>query len=122
MPVNVTITTDQRVQVTLNPVTASGAPATLDGQPDWTVESGDCVVDPLPGGLSAWIISGASIGPSVIKVSADADLGAGVRTIEDLVNVEVTNAEAAALGITVGTPETKPVVNPLSAKGKSTKK
>ena len=111
MPAQVNLSTDQKVKVTLAPVTATGGPATLDGEPEWTVESGDCTVVPEPGGLSAYIHCGPTIGASVIKVAADADLGAGVRTIEDLVNVEVTNAEAAALGLTVGAPEPADVVD-----------
>ena len=111
MPAEVNLTQEQKVKVTLSPVTATGGPATLDGEPEWTVESGDCTVKPEPGGLSAYIHCGETIGLSVIKVAADADLGAGVRTIEDLVNVNVTNAEAAALGITVGAPEPADVID-----------
>jgi hypothetical protein len=107
MPANVNLTTEQKVKVTLAPVTANGSPATLDGEPEWTVESGDCTVNPEEGGLSAYIVSGETIGESIIKVAADADLGEGERHIEDLVTVNVTNAEAAALGVTVGAPEAK---------------
>jgi hypothetical protein len=122
MPAQVTITQEQKVKVTLNPVTSTGGPATLDGEPEWSVESGDCTVKPEPGGLSAYIHPGETIGASVVKVAADADLGAGVRTLEDLINVDVTNAEAAALGLTVGAPEPGDVINPLPASGKAKKK
>lgn len=105
MPVSINLTTTQKVKVTLSPVTASGAPATLDGEPEWTVESGDCTVKPEEGGLSAYILAGDSAGESIIKVKADADLGEGQRHIEDLVTVNVTSEEAAALGLTVGAPE-----------------
>jgi len=107
MPANVNLTTEQKVKVTLAPVTSTGGPATLDGEPKWTVESGDCSVVPEEGGLSAYILSGDEIGESIVKVVADADLGEGERHIEDLVTVNVTNAEAAALGLTVGAVEQK---------------
>ena len=107
MPASINLTTTQKVKVTLSPTTESGNPATLDGVPEWTVESGDCTVNPDEGGLSAYIVSGDGAGESIVKVTADADLGAGVRTIEDLVTVNVTSEEAAALGLTVGAPEEK---------------
>jgi hypothetical protein len=105
MPASINLTTTQKVKVTLAPTTESGNPATLDGEPQWTVESGDCTVEPEEGGLSAYILAGGSAGESIVKVVADADLGAGVRHIEDLVTVNVTSEEAAALGLTVGAPE-----------------
>ena len=108
MPAQVNLTTEQKVKITIAPTTMTGYPATLDGEPVWTVESGDCTVEPEEGGLSAYILSGDEIGESVIKVAADADLDdTEVRTIEDLVTVNVTNAEAANLGLTVGAPEPK---------------
>lgn len=107
MPASINLTTTQKVKVTLSPTTESGAPATLDGEPQWTVESGDCTVNPEEGGLSAYIVSGSGAGESIVKVVADADLGAGVRHIEDLVTVNVTSEEAANLGLTVGAPEEK---------------
>jgi hypothetical protein len=107
MPAQINLTTTQKVKVTINPTTESGGPATLDGEPQWTVESGDCTVNPEEGGLSAYIVSGDGAGESIVKVKADADLGAGERHIEDLVTVNVTSEEAANLGLTVGAPEEK---------------
>jgi hypothetical protein len=119
MPASVNLTTEQKVKVTLAPVTANGQPATLDGPAEWSVESGDCTVEPEEDGLSAYILSGDEIGESIVKVIADADLGEGVRHIEDLVTVQVTNAEAAALGLTVGAPEPKDVEPQAASKKKS---
>lgn len=107
MPLDLAITTEQKIHVSLAPTTASGAPATLDGAPTWTVESGTGTVVPDEGGMGAYLVSGTSPEAVIYKVSADADLGQGVRTIEDLITVNVTNAEAAALGLTAGTPEPK---------------
>lgn len=103
---DIQITDEQKVLVTLAPKTQSGKDATLDGDASFTVESGDATVEPQPGGLSAYIVSGAQ-GPSSIKVSADADLGEGVRTIEDTINLTVVGAEATNLGLVVGSPEPK---------------
>lgn len=102
----VTINNEQKFRVTLAPVTSSGKPALVEGEPGWSVESGDATVEIEPGGMSAFIVSG-NLGNSVIKVSADADLGPGVRTLEDSIELTVTVAEAAALGLVVEPPINK---------------
>ena len=102
----ITITDEQKVLVTLAPVTAAGNPATLDGVPSWTVTSGDATVEPAADGLSCYLISG-TVGNSVIEVSADADLGEGVSPITDTIDLAVVSAQASSLGLVVGTPEAK---------------
>jgi len=102
----ITITDEQKVLVTLAPTTAAGNPATLDGTPSWTVKEGDAIVEPAPDGLSCTLISG-TVGNSVIEVSADADLGEGVATITDTIDLAVVSAQASSLGLLVGTPEPK---------------
>jgi len=37
-------TSEQKVLISLNPVTAAGNPATLDGAPVWSVIEGDCTL------------------------------------------------------------------------------
>jgi hypothetical protein len=105
--IKITITNEQKVTVTLAPVTATGKPATLDGAPVWTVQSGDSTVLAADGGLSASLISSDTPGDTVILVEADADLGAGVETISDIIQLTVQGARAQNLGLTVGTPEPK---------------
>ena len=102
------ITNEQQVTVHLAPKTPHGKPATLDGKPEWTVVSGSCTVTPSDDGLSATIVSGDTPGTSEISVSADADLGAGVETISDIVEVAVGGAKAANLGLNADAPEDKP--------------
>ena len=102
----ITITDEQKVLVTLAPTTAAGNPATLDGTPLWTITAGDATVEVAPDGLSCTLISGA-VGNSVIEVSADADLGEGVATITDTIDLAVVSAQASSLGLLVGTPEPK---------------
>lgn len=103
MPLDLTITTEEKIHVAIAPKTAGGKPATLDGLPTWEVISGNGTVEPDADGLGAFLVSPDSIDTVVYKVSADADLGQGVRTIEDSITVTVTNAEAAALGLTSDT-------------------
>lgn len=104
---NVQSTTEEKVQVTLSPKTSSGKDARLDGKPTWEVVNGNATLDIAEDGLSAFLISEDTAGSSSIKVSADADLGAGVRTIELILDYTYSNPEAAALGAVVGTPVPK---------------
>lgn len=101
------LTNEQKVNVTLNPVTLKGKPAKLDGVPTWTVVSGDSTVEPAADGLSAELISSDTPGDTTFLIDADADLGAGVEDLQETITLHVAGARAVNLGIVVGTPETK---------------
>ncbi len=106
---DITLTNEQQVHATLNPVTPKGKPAQLDGKPVWSVSSGDATVQNVSDdGLQADLVSGDSPGDSEILIEADADLGSGVVTISDVVKVTVIGAMATSLGLTLGTPTDKP--------------
>ncbi len=102
------ITNEQQVRVTLHPVTATGRPAQVDGPPTWTRQSGESTVTPAEDGLSADLISSDTPGDTEILIEADADLGEGVVPISDIIRLSVRGALAANLGITVGDPTPKP--------------
>lgn len=102
----VTLTSEQKVKVTLTPTTATGKPAQVDGQATFEVVSGDATVENIDL-LSAYIISGDAAGTSVISVSADVDLSEGVQTITDSITVTVTDPLASNLGLTISAPEPK---------------
>lgn len=102
----VTITNEQKVLIGLNPVTAAGNPAVLDGIPSWAVTEGDATIEAAADGMSCYLISG-TVGNSKITVTADADLGEGVRTLSDTIDLAVVSAEASTLGLIAGTPEPK---------------
>lgn len=103
----ITITNEEKVQVTLSPTTAAGNPANVDGAPTWTVTEGDATVEVAADGLSAYLISGAADVNSKIEVTADADLGEGIVNITDSIDLAVVPASASALGLVVGTAELK---------------
>lgn len=107
MPLAVSITNEQKVTVTLKPVTNAGKPASLDGVPTWTVVSGDSTVVPSTDGLSASLVSSDNPGDTTYLVEADADIGEGVQTIQDTITLTVIGAQAANLGLAAGTPELK---------------
>jgi hypothetical protein len=103
----IAITNEEKVKVTLVPVTATGKPARLDGAPVWTLVSGEATVEPAEDGLSAYLISADTPGTSEVLVEADADLGEGVITLSEAITLEVSGAQAASLGIVAGKPEPK---------------
>lgn len=107
MPIAVKITNEQKINVTLTPVTDTGKPAKLDGVPSWEVISGNATVLPAEDGMSAYLVSADDPGDTQVMVKADADIGEGVEEISDIVTLNVVGATAKNLGLTVGTPEPK---------------
>lgn len=102
----VTITSEEKILATLAPLTAAGNPAQVDGTPAWEVVSGDATLEVSEDGMSCYLISG-SVGNSQITVTADADLGEGVRNITDTIDLAVVSAEASSLGLNFGVAEPK---------------
>ena len=93
-------TSEQKVLISLNPTTAAGNPATVDGAPVWSVIEGDCTLEVAADGLSCYLISGAANVVNQVSVTADADLDGGeVREISELIIYSVVAPEATALGI-----------------------
>lgn len=113
MPVEVKITNEQQVKVTLSPKTDTGKPATLDGKASWAVISGNSRVEVAEDGLSATLISSDDPGDTEVLIKADADLGEGIEEISDILKLSVVGATAKNLGLTVGTPEAKPEPTPI---------
>ena len=105
--VEITISNEQKIKVTLAPVTSGGKLAVLDGKPKWEIINGASTISPADDGLSCYLISSDAPGDTVVSVSADADLGDGVQNIADSITLHVEGARAAALGLIVGTAEPK---------------
>jgi len=103
MPFTGTCNNEQKiVGLAVNYLTASGNPAVVDGPTRFSVQSGDgSVVQNGDHGFDA--ISGSALADTVILIEADADLGAGVRLIQDTYTLSVTGVEAASLGVSGGT-------------------
>lgn len=101
MPLDVTITNQEQVLVTLNP------DQPLDGDATFEVVSGNSTFAAQPGGLSAQLISEDGVGDTVYRVSGDADPGGGTQTIEDTVTLHVVHPHATTLGLSAGTPTPK---------------
>ena len=104
MPVEVSLSTEEKVKLSITPMTPGGQPAPVDGAAQWTVE-GTCTVEPIDE-VSAWVLAGA-IGDSVVTVACDADLGSGVVPLGDTCLVHVANPQAANLGLSAEAPVLK---------------
>lgn len=107
------IDTEQKVTASLAILTAGGQPARVDGVPTWEVEEttggdgGDVVEIAISeDGLSA-TFTAVGEGTAQVTVTADADLGEGVRAITAVGTITVTPAGAATLQLAFGTPEPK---------------
>ena len=102
------LTDEQKVTLSIQPKTAAGNPAPVDGIPIWSSSDETILaVVSAPDGLSATATTVGPVGSAQVNVSADADLGAGVRTLTAILDVQVIAAEAVSLAINAGTPELK---------------
>lgn len=109
MPLELSITNEEQVVVHLAPVTAAGKPTKLDGAPTWTVVSGPAKVNAAADGLSATLVSDDNdLSDTIVKVSADADLGDGVEEVADTITLHTTHANAKSLGLSADAPTLKP--------------
>lgn len=102
------LTDEQKAALAIQPVTAAGNPARVDGTPEWS-SSDEAIVTIVPSfdGLSAEAVTVGPVGVAQVSVKVDADLGNGIRTLTATLDVEVIAAEAVTVGITAGTPELK---------------
>jgi len=96
------------------PLTSGGKPAQIDGALKITVQSGDGTFAQDPASpLNFDLISGDAIADTVYLVEADADLGAGVETIQDTVTLTVTSAHAKNFGFSAGVVQPKAPAPPV---------
>ena len=101
----VVLTNEEKVAVSITPKTAAGNPAQVDGTFTLELVEGDVTFEVAEDGTQ-YVVSAAE-GTSKVKISADADLGEGVQTIEDIFDVIVVPAGATNLGVGFGTPVLK---------------
>ncbi len=108
------ITTEQRIRVSVNPLTQAGNPAPIDGQVE--IQFSNLAGDPVPtfervdayGGWISADTNGQGNGVLQVIAACDADLGEGVRNIVATGILEVVDPEAQTLSVTFGEPELKP--------------
>lgn len=103
---NASCSNEEKVLAAVSYTTSRGLPAIVDGPTLVEVLSGDGTVEPVDA-HRFYLVSGAVPGDTVYAISADADLGDGIQTITDAITLTVSNAQAAAFGVTFGVPVPK---------------
>lgn len=107
----VTLTTTQQVSGQVKPVDRNGKPAQVqDGSVAYEVANAEgeepiILVEEDPNDETKFTVKALRPGVAQLKVSADADLGEGVETIETFAAVEVIPEKAVGFGVEFGTPE-----------------
>ena len=107
---------DHKVTASIQPVDAKGNPATIDGLASWSSSSTDIVTvtNISTDSLSADVVPGTALGAAQINVTADADLGGGVTTINGVLDVQVVAGQA--VGFTISTAPPVPIASKAKAK------
>ena len=105
------LTDEQECELSAEFTTSAGNPGRVDGVPTWTVSNPGVVsLIVSDDGTQALIRTTGGLGSTQVAVSADADLGAGVRQVSAVLDVTVQAAEVVTVGIVAGAPRPKPVV------------
>jgi len=95
----------QKCALAIQPVDVKGRPARVDGVPQWAAsDPAVATLEVAEDGLSATVVALVP-GACQINVTADADLGEGVRSISGALDLQVDPSEAVALAISAGAPE-----------------
>lgn len=103
-----TLTDMQKCALSVAFQTAAGNPAKVDGAPSWSVSDENILeVQPSEDGLSATVVAKGPIGNAQVKLTADADLGEGIKEIVGVLDVEVIPSEAVVAVLSAGVPEAK---------------
>lgn len=101
------MTVTQQVDLTIQPVDAHGNPAAVDGVPVWTSSEPDKVE--VTSDLTGMFALARAVGPITtspvqVNVTADADLGSGVRSLVGVLEISIVAGEAVSLGIVADPP------------------
>lgn len=99
------LTDVQKVALSVNPKSAAGNPAPVDGVPSWTSSNPEVLtVTPSADGLSAEAVTTGKLGTAQVQCVADADIGEGVTELTAVLEVEVKASAAVQLAIEAGEP------------------
>ena len=109
MPLDLSLTSEQKQHVTVSPKTAAGNAAELDGPVTVDVTSGPGTVEVDADGKGFTVITPDVVDgtPTIYNVKGDADLGEGVETISDVVTLTTTAPKAASFGLVADAPVAK---------------
>jgi len=100
------LTDSQKCALAITIVDKKGNAAKVDGVPSWSSsDESVATVTAAEDGLSASVVAAGPLGTAQINVTADADLGEGVKPIAGVLEVQVVGGETASVAISAGTPE-----------------
>lgn len=102
----VILSDSQGIKLAINPLTKAGNPAEVESFSVTSLDETVCTVELVQDEPKAFIVKSAGkIGLTQVALSADADLGEGVKNIEGVVDVEIKAGEAVTLGaVIIGEP------------------
>lgn len=90
---------DKTGTCTIAPQDAKGNAAAVDGVPTWrSTDENVLTVAAAADGLSAVVTPAGPLGTAQIIVDADADLGAGVTSLQETFELTVVAGQAVSLG------------------------
>lgn len=102
------LTVDQKVPVSVSFADRNGNPAQVQGAPVWAVSDANVLsVTASEDGMSAVVDTVGALGTAQVSVSADADLGDGVKTLVGTLDIEVHAGEAVVANVAAGAPVAK---------------
>lgn len=98
----------EKVSLSVAFTTAAGNPAVVDGVPVWgTSDETILSVVAAEDGLSAVVTTVGPLGGAQVSVTADADLGEGLKPLVGVLDVTVVGSEAVFAIVAAGVPELK---------------
>lgn len=99
---------DQQADVVVEFPDFYGNPSRVDGKPTWQhSDSSLGTLNVSADGMMATYIPSGPLGVDQITVTADADLGAGVRTISGSMDLQIEAGGAQSVRLIFGTPRPK---------------
>lgn len=103
--VKVLIKVNQSLPLSIGITDKAGNPAAVDGAPAWSLTDPSLgSLDVAGDGMSAAFTPAGKTGELKVQVSADADLGAGVKQIVGELDLQITGGDAATIALSGGTP------------------
>jgi hypothetical protein len=102
-----TLPDDKTVTASVAYVDAKNFPAKVDGAPVWTTDPPDALtVTVAPDGMSAELAVNTGAPGTTVQgtINADADLGAGVKSLITLFSVDIVAGEAVTGTVSFGDP------------------
>lgn len=99
------LTDTQRVQISIAPVDKKGAPAQVQSVAFSSSDTSVATVTQDATDPNKAVVVAGVAGTCQIQVSADADLGDGVSTINGTLDITVVGGPAVSLSVSAGTPE-----------------